>query len=103
MDCCKNYFFPNEVVDDISYVSIEEENYHLLGHYQIYDHVLRSYPSEHRVINLRTGKQENMYAIDLYALLVETGFTKEEIFDTIPNVKKSMEFMNNVKWHQASL
>ena len=44
-----------------------------------------------------------MYAIDLYALLVETGFTKEEIFDTIPNVKKSMEFMNNVKWHQASL
>lgn len=105
MDCCKHFFFPSEVVDDVSYVSIEEENYHLLGHYQIYDIVVRRpFPSEeHRVVNLQTGKQQKMYTVELYEMLIEAGFTKEEIFERLPNIRKSVDFINHIKWQQASL
>lgn len=80
------------------YTPLEEDRNHLIGNYKVYDHLVRFYPSEHRVINMRTGRQKTVNAHELYNILITAGISKEEIFDTIPNVKISLEQLEKNNW-----
>lgn len=103
--CCKNFFRtqPTDCKPAIGYTPLGEENNHIIGHYKVYDYIVQSYPTEHRVTNLRTGKHKKVNAIELYNLLISNGISEEDIFETIPNVKLSLKQINLYKSEYNSL